>query len=174
MRDSQALILEKVNLILAEIAELRERGPHFRIHHRFHRPDLGDCAPGEEIVAIGLVHRGREYFLPLSLSLRILFEYLVRHSRLPQSAAQIEAGVREDPFSTHHASNAVTQNRLTRSIPRSYVRVYIERLRNALELVFRKAGLPTEPHMVLLSEETVMNEVGYRLVATADWVHSKF
>jgi len=49
-----------------------------------------DCLPGEEIVAVSLMYRGREYHLQLSLALRMLFDFLARHSRLPQSARQIE------------------------------------------------------------------------------------
>jgi hypothetical protein len=63
------------------------------------------------------------------------------------------------------------KDKFTRSIPRSCVRVYIERLRSALENVFLEAGLLVDAHAVVVAEETVMNEVGYRLRATFDWVH---
>jgi hypothetical protein len=173
MLEKRNLVLEKVDLILTEIAEIRLRGPHFRIFHRFHSSHLRTaCAPGEEVFAVCLIHLGREYFLPLSLSLRILFDYLARHSRFPQSAAQIEAGIRNDPFSMQHAHNALAQVRFTRSFPRSFVRIYVERLRRALEQAFREAGVLTESYAILRSEKTVMNEVGYRLIAHADWVHT--
>lgn len=172
MRTDRNLILEKVDLLLAEAAELRARGPYFRIYHRFHRPSLGlRCAPGEEISAVCLVYRGKECRLPLSLSLRILFDYLARHSRLPQSAAQIEAGIRADPFSMQHAANAMRCGQLTRKLPRSYVRVYIERMRVALERAFSRAKLPLDTGHVLFSERTVMNEAGYQLRATFSWTH---
>jgi hypothetical protein len=163
-------IIDEVDLLVAEIGELRECGPYFRIYHRFHK--LGTvCAPGEEITAVFLVHRGKEYHLPLALSLRILFDYLARHSGLPQSAAQIESGIRADRFYTQHATTVMGKDKFTRSIPRSCVRVYIERLRSALENVFLEAGLLVDAHAVVVAEETVMNEVGYRLRATFDWVH---
>lgn len=149
---------------------MRSRGPHFRIYHRFRRPGT-DCSPGEEIFAVCLVYRAREYGLPLSLALRILFDYLARHSRWPQSAAQIEAGIRTDRFYTQHAATVMAREKLTRDIPRSYVRVYIERLRLAIKSTFGKVGLQVSPHDVLLSEETVMNETGYRLKATCEWEH---
>jgi hypothetical protein len=168
--DGLSSIIEEVDVLLAEIRELSASGPHFRIIHRFHRPG-SECTPGEEIFAVYLVHRGREFSLPLSLALRILFDYLARHSRLPQSAAQIEAGIRGDRFYTQHAAAAMGKGKFTRSIPRSYVRVYIGRLRSALARAFRKADMSMDPRDVLLSEATVMNESGYRLKATIEWFH---
>lgn len=167
---SRDLLFEKVDLLLAELADLRTRGPHFRIHHRFRKPGTG-CAPGEEILAVCLVHRGREYCLPLSLALRILFDYLARHSRFRQSASQIESGIRANRFYAQHGGAAMRKESFTRSIPRSYVRVYIKRLWLALENAFGEAGLLVDTRSVLLSEKTVMNEIGYRLKATFDWMH---
>src|ERR1035441_9704188 len=102
----KSILLHYIDLLFAEMAELRSSGPHFRIYHRFRKPGT-DCAPGEEILAVCLVHRGREYHLRLSLALRILFDYLARHSRFPQSASQIAAGVRADRFSAQHAAALV-------------------------------------------------------------------
>jgi hypothetical protein len=166
----EAILLHYCDLFFAELAALRSNGPYFRIVHRFHRPGT-DCAPGEEIFAVCLVHRGREYHLRLSLALRILFDYLARHSHLPQSAAQIEAGIRADRFYAHHAATVMGKEKFTRSIPRSYVRVYVERLRLALEDVFCESGFPMDARAVLLSQETFTNEVGYRLKAVFESVH---
>ena len=165
-----AILLHYCNLVFTECAELRSSGPHFRIEHRFHKPGT-DCAPGEEIFAVWLVHRGKEYHLRLSLALRIMFDYLANHSRLPQSAHQIEAGIRADRFYAEHAGNAMGRVPFTRSSPRSYVRVYIERLRLALEDAFREADIPIDARSVLLSQETVMNEIGYRVRASFEWTH---
>jgi hypothetical protein len=164
------MVLEKVDLLLAELADLKARGPHFRIHHRFRKPGM-PCAPGEEILAVCLVHRGQEYCLPLSLALRILFDYLARHSRLPQSAAQIEAGIRADRFYSQHSTAVMGKEKFTRGVPRSYIRVYIERLRSTLERVFLEADLLVDAHVVVIAEETVMNELGYRLKAVCEWLH---
>lgn len=169
--DGVMKIIEELEFLEAERRQMSERGPHFRIVHRFHQPNSG-CAPGEEILAVCLIHRGREYCLPLSLALRILFDYLARHSRLPQSAAQIEAGIRAECFYTQHAATVMGKDRFIRSIPRSYVRVYIERLRSALDTVFCEAGFLMNARVVLLSVPTVMNEVGYRLKVTAEWTHN--
>ncbi len=163
-------IIEEVDVLLAELRELSANGPHFRIVHRFHQ--LGsDCAPGEEVFAVCLVHRGREYCLRLSLALRILFDYLARHSRQPQSAAQIEAGIRADRFYTQHTETVMGNEKFTRRIPRSYVRVYIDRLRLSLQTAFCEAGFLINARVVLLSQETFMNEVGYRLKASIEWTH---
>jgi hypothetical protein len=163
-------IIEEVDLLVAELRELNEEGPHFRIVHRFHTPGT-HCAPGEEIAGIYLVHRGREYHLRLSLALRLLFDYLARHSHLPQSATQIEAGIRAERFYTEHAASMVETGKLTRSIPRSYVKVYIERLGIALKCAFHWANLELATHAALITEETVMNEVGYRLKGVVEWFH---
>jgi hypothetical protein len=171
MQNKRDLILEKVDLLVAELMELRTRGPHFRICHRFHKPGTV-CAPGEEILAVCLVHRGQEYSLRLSLALRILFDYLARHSRFAQSATQIEVGIRADRFYTNHAELTFGTNAPIRRIPRSYVRVYMERLRLALEGASCEANLMIERRAVLVSERTVTNEVGYRLRARIEWIHT--
>lgn len=169
MDDELILVLDEVDLLVAELRELRERGPHFRIYHRFHKPGT-ICAPGEEIAAICLVHRGREYPLRLSLSLRILFDYLARHNRFPQSASQIEAGIRADPFYARHSMNSGV-GRSTRSIPRSFVRVYIERLIIAITQVISESNFPANPQTVLVKKVSVINECGLQLNAWTEWVH---
>ena len=168
--DELMTIIEEVDVLVTELRELNEAGPHFRILHRFHVPG-SDCAPGEEIAGIYLVHHGREYFLRLPLALRILFDYLARHSHLPQSATQIEAGIRADQFYAEQGATVMDPMTLTRRIPRSYVRVYIERLRLAINEALYEAGLHLDTRAILIIQETVMNEVGYRLKANFDWVH---
>jgi hypothetical protein len=163
-------VLEKVDLLIAEMKHLRSAGPHFRIVHRFRMPGT-DCLPGEEIVGVFLVQRGGEYHLRLSLALRILFDFLARHSRLAQSVRQIELGVRADDFYKYHAKNAAGRSVLTRSIPRSAIKVYIKRLRRALALVFQEAGMNIDPGSVLVAQQTVGNEVSYQLKASCNWTH---
>lgn len=170
--DALAPIIDEVELLVAELREQSAAGLHFRIYHRFRKPGTV-CAPGEEIAAICLVHRCHEYPLRLSLALRILFDYLTRRSRFPQSASQIEAGIRSDPFYTRHAANASGSSRFIRTIPRSFVRVYIARLRAAITIALREASLPMKPDAVLASHETVMNEIGYHLSATVVWLHER-
>ena len=169
-RDEFGPVIAAINLLLAEIRALRSKGPRFKIVHRFRMPG-SDCMPGEEILAVSLIHRGREYHLRLSLALRILFDYLARHSRLPQSASQIELGVRADDFYRQHAANGTGRRAVTRNISRSYVRVYADRLHQALHLAFREANLRIDPRNVLIERKTVGNEVGYQMRAGFDWVH---
>lgn len=169
-RDSLALIVEKVDLLIAEMKHLRLAGPHFLVVHRFRMPGT-DCMPGEEIISVFLMYRGREYPLRLSLALRILFDYFAHHSRLPQSARQIELGIRADDFYKRHAANATGRAVLTRRIPRSAVRVYVKRLHRAFALAFQDAGMRVDPGNVLISKKTVGNEVGYQLKASCDWAH---
>lgn len=84
---------------------------------------------------------------------------------------QIEAGMQADPFYLKHGTNAMLYNGLSRRISRSAVKEYIKRLRLALELASRQAGLNLDPRQVIASELTVMNQVGYRLKATVEWSH---
>ena len=164
------ILLHYCDLVFAERAALHSNGSHFRIEHRFHKPGT-DCAPGEEIFAVFLAYRGQDHCLRLSLALRILFDYLARHSRLPQSATQIEAGIRATRFYSEHAINAMGRETFTRRIPRSYIRVYIERLRTALENAIHEAGLPMDARAMLVTQDTVTNEVGYQLKASFEWFH---
>ena len=129
------------------------------------------CAPGEEIVIAYLVHRGQLYPLRLSLALRMLVDYLAKHSHFPQSASQIEAGMRADLFYAKHGTNAMLHNGLKRRISRSAIREYVKQLRLALGIAFREADLNLDPRQVVASEKTVANEVRYRLRANAEWFH---
>jgi hypothetical protein len=157
-------------LLVTELRELNDEGPHFRIVHRFHVPGT-DCAPGEEVAGVYLIYRGREFHLRLSLALRLLFDYLARHSHLSQSATQIEAGIRADRFYAEHAANVHGSAKQIRSIPRSYVRVYMDRLRSALQRALQEASLELCVDRVLISQATVMNEATYRIKACIEWVH---
>jgi hypothetical protein len=130
-----------------------------------------ECLPGEEIFAVYLVHRGRFYHLPFSASLRLLFDYLARHPRAPQSARQIELGVLSDDFYAQHGDNSGQRGKVPRRISRTAVREYIRRLHQALELAFEEAGLGIDPARVLVVEGTVGNEVGYQLRASCKWIH---
>jgi len=167
---SNTALLNTVDLMLAEVRHLRAAGPHFRIVHRFRVPG-SVCLAGEEVFAVFLSWRGREYQLPLSPTLLLLFDFLARHSRVAQSAKQIELGIRADEFYRQHGKNANGRPALVRRIPRSSVREHAKRLNHALALVFREAGLPIDPRIVLVVKETVSNEVGYRLRATSHWTH---
>jgi len=169
--DSLGSVVDKVELLLAERRQLSAIGPQFRIVHRLRVPGT-ECMPGEEVFAVALVYRGREFYLPLSRVLLLLFDYLARHRRIAQSSAQIEAGMSADTFYAEHGSNAVALGtRLTRRISRQCVKEYVKRLRRVLAATFDKAGLRIDPEEVLLSQPTGLNQVGYRLRAQIEWVH---
>ncbi len=164
-------VVDKLELLLAELREMRSSGPIFRIVHRFRTPGC-DCGPGEEIVAVYLVFRSAEILVPLPLALRILFDYLARHTRLPQSASQVAAGIATDAFCQNHGAKAQRHARLTRKFSRTGMKEYVKRIRGALARAFAEANLAIDPAAVMRSEQTVANEVGYRLKATFQWLHT--
>ena len=68
-----AMLLEAVELILAESSFESKRVPAFRITHRFSQ---GTCGPGEEVAAVQYVRLGRTLQLRLSLAERLSFNLL--------------------------------------------------------------------------------------------------
>ena len=170
MNDRFVSVIEEIDYLMAESARLAASGPNFEIVHRYQEV-LITCGPGEEITVIWLVYRSRKIPLRLPLALRILFDYLGRYRHIPQSAVQIEAGIRNDPFYVHHGANAKPDRVQTRRVSRSSVKTYIARLREALRDAFREAGIAVDPCEVLVSEETTGNSVAYRLRGNLRWVH---
>jgi len=168
MKDSFDPVIDKVDLMLAELCGMRSLGPHFKIVHRFREPGCL-CAPGEEVFMIALVHHAREFPLRLSLAQRILFDYLA-HSRFSHSAGQIEIGIRASTFYQKHGAN-VTRPDMNRTISRSGIKTYVRRIRQALAMAFHESGIHADPSKVLVAEPTVSNQVGYALRATCDWIH---
>ncbi len=128
-----------------------------------------DCTPGEEIFAVSLVHRGHEYHLRLSLALRILVDYLARHSRVPQSARQIELGIRASDFYKRHAANA--SGRTVTRHSAIIVKVYVSRLHRAFSVVFRDAAIGIDLGNVLIRQKTAGNQVDIDCRASCNWVH---
>ena len=143
--------------------------PTFAIVHRFWKPET-ICMSGEEIFAASLEIDGQEIQLRLPLALRLLFNYLATH-RIAQSASQIEAGMRGDPFYSRHARNSGSSKNLTRRIARSSVKTYIARLRTALQIAFDEAGVALRATEILISQTTVGPEHGYQLRAAVRFVH---
>jgi hypothetical protein len=170
-KNSWTPVLKTMDLLIAEISHLRSAGPHFRIVYRFRMPGSSGRLAGQEVYAVFLVYRSREYQLRLSLAQRLLFDYLANHRRLAQSARQIELGMRADDFYKFHAKNANGRITLTRRIPRSSIKEHVRRLHKALGMVFQEAGFGIDPRSVLIVQDTVGNEVGYKLKATCSWTH---
>jgi hypothetical protein len=169
--DKFSPLLQDIELVLTERKEIRSVGPQLVIWHRFQKPGIVGCSPGEEIFLVSLHSRGTYIPIKLSLSLKILIDYLARHRHVPQSASQIEAGIRAEPFYIKHASNAGAGKSQTRKICRSAVRVYIRRFRHAFGDASVEAGHTMDLASVLLSERTDGNEVLYRLKASVRWFH---
>ena len=155
-------VAEEIELLLVERAEVASSGPTLRILHRFRRPGT-ICLPGEEVAAASLVRRARRYAFRLSTAPLIFLDYLARHKDSPQTASQIEAGMRLDQFCQRHASNS--QPKKARAFSKSSVKEYVKRLRMEFRRVFREAGLNLDPKKVLISEKTTSNQVRYKLRA---------
>jgi len=168
MSDELRTIAYHAETILLELRELLQTGPILRIVHRFRSPGT-DCLAGEEIWAVLLICRGNEIPLPLSLALRMVMNYLAETRHVPQSAAQIAAGVHRSAFYVKHSMNSGSVSR--RRISRSAVKEYVKRLRRALTVAFQEAGISLDPRRVVASQKTVTNEVHYQLRATVQWVH---
>jgi hypothetical protein len=170
MNDRLLDLVENVEVVLHARSLLRTKGPHFRIVHRFRVPGA-DCAAGEEIVAAFLLVAGQEYAISLGGAMLILFDYLAHHSRLPQSATQIVMGMKSDPFYQEHGSNACRHPALAKHVSLSAVKVYIQRIRTALEKALREAGISIDPYQILASEDTQSNRRTYRLKGSFEWTH---
>jgi hypothetical protein len=127
--------------------------------------------PGEEVVKVSLIHRGREFPLRLSLASRLLFDYLAQHRRLPQDAKQIQAAISTDAFFTNHGANAKSGKKQTRRFRDLSIKEYAKRIRRSLAKALCEAGLRFNPNAVLRSEKTESNHVSYRLRGSVEWIH---
>jgi hypothetical protein len=170
MRPNEFPILRTLELMKAERSKLSSRGPRFVILHRFWQPET-NCVAGEVIAEVLLIQHGKRVSVPLSTRLLLVFDYLARHQRLPQSASQIAAGMRLDPFCLKHGTNAAANRSLSKRVSRTAVKQQIVRLRAALTSAFAEAGLSLDPGRVVVSEETAVNEVRYFLKAAVEWEH---
>jgi hypothetical protein len=142
---------------------------HLRILHRFSEEGTLFCSPGEEIWAVVLVTQDKEIPLKLGLALRLVADYLARTRHIPQSATQIAAGLRYSAFHLKHGHRGGISQR--RKISRSFVREYVKRLRQALEIAFLEAGVAIDARRILLSHATTGTEILYQLKAVIEWVH---
>ena len=158
------LVVEEVNFLVDEAARLRETGPHFSIIHRWHEPG-SRCLAGEEVAQVRFMSGGEGFPLKLGLGPLIMFDYLARNRWLPRNASCLAAEMNADPFCMSHGANAPGSRKQTRKFTHGSIKVFAQRIRDAMELAFRKAEVALDPHLVLMSEP------GYRLMARADWLH---
>ena len=167
--DEFASVREQVGFLLYLRQKLRTRGPHFWIMHRFHTLGLG-CWPGEDIAGLWLSLGSVGEAVPMSVAMLIVFDYLARQ-HFPQTAQQIVLGIKADPFYRKLGFNASIHGGRTPKISLSELRVYVQRIRRAIERASRKAGVPLDGRAVLVSENTESNRTAYRLKGTFEWVH---
>jgi hypothetical protein len=169
--DRFAPVIETIELMRGELRELNSRRLYIRVLHGYRTPGT-DCMSGEEVLAIFLVHRSREYQLALSPALLLVADYLVRNSRFAQTASQISGGIRINGFySERYGINGNDPRGRIKRIPRTSIREYIRRLHKALALAFHKAKLHVDPVRVLTVEHSVGNQVLYRWNATVEVLH---
>lgn len=157
-------IVDELEFLDAERRQLKANGPHFRIVHRSPQP-FAPCSLHEK-AAVFLIHHGQMFQVGLGTTVVKLFDYMARHNRLAQTAREIENGIRAQREWSGLGGAALASGISTR-----YVRVYAGRIRAALGLALRNAGLEINPNAVLTSEGTALNEVGYRLRGTFEWLH---
>jgi len=167
MTDRSFLVLEEIDVLLAESRELASVGPHFKIVHRSRDAGWG-CLPGEDVVAAYLSYRARDYQLQFSTTTTLLFDFLARHRRIAQTASEIERSIRSDAF-------CIAQRRRIqrpKALPhRTSIKMHVKRIRVALASAFKDAGFLLDPADVLISQVTNGNQVAYQLRATIAWQH---
>ena len=161
--DALERIVEELEFIEAEKRQLHANGPHFQILCRSGQ----DLYNPSEVIAVYLVYAGRTFQVALGASLLRLFGYMARHKRLAQTARQIENGTRAVAWSGRGRRTCFSAG----GIPRRHIRIYVKRIRAALDSVLREAGLEIRSDAVLVSENTPTNETGYRLYSTLGWLH---
>ena len=131
----------------------------------------GECMPGEEVVAIIVIIRGRKFWIPWSPGHLILVDFLARHRWIAQDASRIAAQMQLDQFVTQHAANA--PGSCVRTVPtsRTGLRQKVKRIRGVLQKAFDEEGLDLKASDIIRSEETSTRSVRYRLHANVTWVH---
>lgn len=163
---SAPILLEAVDLLLAEMNALKNNGPCFQILHRFSQ---GSCAPGEEISAVFLATAGRLLQLPLGLVQRFVFDFLAQR-RIALDSLQIVSGLSGDWFYREHASNS--GRRQPKKIRRATVKVHVQRIREAMASTFAKAQLRLDPYEILRSIPAEGSKRSlYKLHADVTWHH---
>lgn len=150
MVERSILVLEEIDVLLAERAELAAMGPQFRINGN------------ESVSAVWFVYRTQEYEVRLSTATYILFSYLVEHRRVGQSASQIARGIQHSVlYREYRASNKRKKRKIR--FHRTTIRMYVKRIRIALCRAFDSANVVLDPAAVLVSQTTDANEVAYKL-----------
>lgn len=163
-----SMLVEAIDLFLAEIKECERSRPCFQITHRFSQ---GSCAAGEEIGAIKYFRNGDFFQLPLALSARFVLNCLAENQTLALDAFQIASVLSGGWFYRDHARNSGI--RQPTKIRVATIKVLVQRIREAMAAVFAKAGVPHDPYEVLQSFRAEgSTRALYRLNATIKWNHT--
>ncbi|HET6844916.1 MAG TPA: hypothetical protein VFK06_25015 [Candidatus Angelobacter sp.] len=163
------MLVEALDLLVAELRHLQRHGPSFVISHRFAQDNF--CVPGEEISAVELACDGNTFQLHLALAQRFVFDYLAHHRRIALDSLQIVSGLTGDWFYRDHAANS--EHPQPKKILRPTVRVIVQRIRDAMEVAFAKAQVKLDPHDVLRScPAEGSKRVLYKLCADVRWHHT--
>jgi hypothetical protein len=169
-------LIREIDYLLAARKEIAAEGPCFRIVHARRvagnesSPCCTGCIPGEEILGVWLVHRGRSYQLAFSRAEAGLVDYLSRR-RMMQTATQIERGIHTDPFHQWQCTRRRKSGGREARYHRTTIRIYVRRVRLALADVFHDSGLSIDPASVMVIQPTFSNEVMYRFTARTECVH---
>jgi hypothetical protein len=139
-----AMLIESMEILLAEETDFELTGPRFCIAHRFSQ---GTCAPGEEVAAIEL-HSGGFFQLPLSLSQRLVFNLLAESRGIALDSFQIVARLNGWFYRDHGLNSGVRQSVKVRV---ATIKVLVQRIRQAMASTFVKADLKCDPDSVLRS-----------------------
>lgn len=159
------VLLDAIDLVVAEMDELRHNGPSFQIIHRISQ---GSCAPGEEVSAIFLAHDGG-FQLPAPLAERLVFDFLAQHNRIALDSLQIVSGLTAWFYRDHAANSGYRQ---VVKIRRARVKVVVQHLREAMASTFAQAHLRFDPCDVLRSWPAEGSKrVLYKLHGTFQWLH---
>jgi hypothetical protein len=166
------LALFYYDLAMLEIDSLRRGKVRLVILHQYKNVGVsGHCAPGEQVIAAHIVHRGDSYRLPLSTTHLILLDYLCRHRGVAQSAAQIAAGLNSELFYVHHGSNAKGGAVVRARTSRTVIRQQVKRIRESFAQCFRETKIDGDPAAIIRSCATSTREVLYQVEADVTWEH---
>ena len=131
----------------------------------------GRCMPGEEVVAIILVYRGRRIWIPWSPTHLVLADYLCRRRWIAQDAVRIADQMRIDPFVRQHGTNAPGCKVKPVRTSRTAVRQKVKRMRDVLDRIIKEEGLDLKASEIIRSEESSTCVVRYRIWADVMWEH---
>lgn len=155
-------------------SELTQRGrARIVIVHRYGNPGTSSCVPGEEIAHAWILWCGRRLLLPLSGPHLILFDYVAKHSHIPQNARRIEEGLDANRqfYYAHHGLNSPGARLVRPRTTRTAVLKQFQRIRERLDEFFQKEQIDLDAWEILRSEATSSNEVRYWIDAVVRIEH---